>query len=98
VQNRGRGEAVPVDLSDVNLSAPLRVQVVNGEPGPGTTSNPVQVRVIRQPRIWDYQTITVKPDQDLAQALSARGVAGWETTGIVLANADGTTLVLKRLR
>ena len=30
VQNRGRTEAVPVELRDVNLDAPLKVQVING--------------------------------------------------------------------
>ena len=31
VQNRGRSEAIPVDVREVNLDAPLRVQVTNGE-------------------------------------------------------------------
>jgi hypothetical protein len=98
VQNRGRGDALPVDLTDVSTAVPLRVQVFNGEPVPGAPTNPVQVRVVQQPRIWDYEMITVKPGQNIAQALSARGAAGWETTGIIFANADGTALVLKRLR
>ena len=32
VQNRGRTEAVPVELRDVNLDAPLKVHIINGEP------------------------------------------------------------------
>ena len=32
VQNRGRSEAIPVDVREVNLDAPLRVQVTNGRP------------------------------------------------------------------
>jgi hypothetical protein len=93
VQNRGRGEAVPVELREVNLDAPLRVQVMNGE-GPYQAS-PVQVREIR--RLWDYETIKLLPDDDVATVLNKRGASGWETTGIAFVNADGTTtLLLKR--
>ena len=49
VENRGPNEALPVDLRDVNLDHPLRVQVVNSEPQYGSTS-PVQVRPVRQPQ------------------------------------------------
>ena len=31
VQNRGRGEAVSVDLRDVNLDSPLKVQITNAD-------------------------------------------------------------------
>jgi hypothetical protein len=95
VQNRGRNEAVPVELREVNLDAPLRVQVINGE-APYQTS-PVQVREIR--RVWDYETIVLAPIEDVAAALNKRGASGWETTGIMFAKADGTTtLLLKRAR
>jgi hypothetical protein len=96
VQNRGHSEAVPVDLRDVNTDTPLRVHVVNGEPGSGSASNPLQVRPIRQ--LWDYQTVAVPPGTDLAPILNARGASGWETTGIAFVTADGTTLLLKRPR
>ena len=33
MQNRGRAEAVPMDLREVNLDAPLKVQITNGDPG-----------------------------------------------------------------
>ena len=96
VQNRGAGEAVPVDLRETNLAAPLRVQVVNGDPGYGAGTNPVQVRVLRPS--WEYQMLTVKANQDLAVALSGQGAAGWETSGIVLSDTDGMRLLLKRQR
>ena len=86
IQNRGRGEAVPVDLRDVNLDTPLKVQVINGDPAFRRTS-PLPVREIRQ--LWDYETITVKPAEDVAARLNALGAAGWETTGIRSSNADG---------
>ena len=97
VRNHGKGEAVPVALSDVTLDAPLRVRVING-PGAATTDEPVNVRIIRQPVIWEYQTLLVKPDDNLVQALNTRGASGWDTTGVSYATPEGLTLVLKRLR
>ena len=95
IQNSGRSEAVPVELRAVNLEAPMRVQVINGEPA-YATAGPVQVREIR--RVWDYETITVAPAEDMAAKLNQQGASGWETTGISFVNADGTTLLLKRAR
>ena len=46
IQNKGDGEAVPVDLRDVNTAAPLRVQVVNADPT-HPAMLPVQVRLTR---------------------------------------------------
>jgi hypothetical protein len=95
VNYRGRAEAVPVELREVNLDTPMRVQIMNGESG-YATPGPVQVREIR--RVWDYETITVAPTDDMAARLNQRGASGWETTGIAFVNADGTTLLLKRPR
>ena len=96
VQNRGRAEAVPVELREVNLDTPLKVQVINGDPG-FSRINPVQVAESR--KMWDYETITLKPADDVAQAMSAKGTIGWETTGIAFVGADGATkLLLKRPR
>ena len=96
VQNRGRSEAVPVELRDVNLDGPLKVQIINGEPAYPATS-PLPVREVRH--VWDYESITVKPTDDMAARLNARGAAGWETTGIWSVASDGTTTVLlKRSR
>jgi len=96
VQNRGRTEAVPVELRDVNLDAPLKVQVINGEPA-FAAIGPLPVREVR--RIWDYESITVPPQGNVAAMLNQRGAAGWETTGIWSVNAEGaTTLLLKRPR
>lgn len=88
IDNRGRNEAIPVEL---NLDQPLRVQVVNGE-----TTGPVLVRAARLS--WEYQTVTVPSAEDPATRLNALGVAGWETTGIAVAQAESTRLLLKRPR
>jgi len=97
IQNRGRGEAVPVALQESAQDAPLRVRIMNAQTNP-LADDPVNVRIVRQPRVWQYQTVLVKPDENLATALTAVGAAGWETTGITLAGAGGTTILLKRLR
>jgi hypothetical protein len=93
VQNRGRSEAVPVDLREANLDNPLRVRIVNGDQAQGP---PIAVRVVVP--LWDYKSITVAPGQDMAALLSGQGSGGWETTGIVFTAAEGTTFLLKRPR
>jgi len=97
IENRGKEEAVPVTLQETTLDAPLRVRVMNAQGNAGV-DDPVYVRVVRQPRVWQYQSVLVKPGENLATALSAAGVAGWETTGIALPTAEGTTILMKRLR
>jgi hypothetical protein len=93
IRNRGNGEAIPVDLREANIQAPLKVQVMNGE---SFTPQPVQVRLTRQS--WEYKSVTVSTRDDPAVALRAEGEGGWETTGIMFANGDRATLLLKRLR
>jgi hypothetical protein len=95
IQNRGNDEAVPVDLRDINAKEPLRVEVINADVRHPTTQA-IPVRVVRP--AWDYTTITVTADQDVARVLNARGAEGWETTGITLAAPQGSTFVLKRPR
>ena len=68
---------------ELTLDKPLRVQVVNVE----------TARLS-----WDYQTVTVPTAEDPAARLNALGVSGWETTGIAVAQAGGTRLLLKRRR
>jgi hypothetical protein len=96
IENRSGSEAVPVDLRDVNLDHPLRVQIVNGELQYALT-HPLPVRPVRP--AWEYQTITFAPGAaDMAPRLNPLGADGWETTGITSATAQGTTLLLKRPR
>jgi hypothetical protein len=95
IQNRSRSEAVPVALRDATLDAPLKVQVINGDPAM-PRSSPVAVAEART--VWDYDTITIASPDEVAKILGARGAAGWETTGIAFVTPDGTTLLLKRPR
>jgi hypothetical protein len=94
VENRGKAEMVPVDLREVNLDSPLKVQIINGEPRYGVT-NPVQTHQVRL--VWDYETMTVPATEDVTARLNARGADGWETTGIWSVTTEGATkLLLKR--
>jgi hypothetical protein len=92
IENRGKNEAIAVDLRDANLEVPLRVQVMNGDPQRPVA--PVAVRSTLQP--WEYRTITVKTADDPAKVLNPEGLVGWETTGIAWPAAGGTILLLKR--
>jgi hypothetical protein len=95
VQNRGRAETIPVDVREINLDAPMKVQVISGDPNFART-NPVQVTEIRKG--WEYETITLQSPDDVVKVLTPKGVIGWETTGIAFVNPGGTTLLLKRPR
>jgi hypothetical protein len=97
IQNRGHDEAIPINLQEVSLEAPLRVRVVNAQPAPGR-DEPVNVHIVRQPRVWQYQSVTVAAGENIAAALSVHGAGGWETTGIASTTRDATTLLMKRLR
>jgi len=93
VQNRGAGEAVPVDVRDVNLDRPLKVRVTNGEPGSGDV---LPSRAARQG--WDYEMVDVAPGKDVASVLNVQGVSGWEAVGMVSLSANNITILLKRPR
>jgi hypothetical protein len=93
VQNHGKAEAVPVELREVNLDAPLKVEITNADAAHPRTGA-VIARQAQQ--AWDYHTIVVKDGQDPVAALIGPGAAGWETTGIAFVKPDGVTLLLKR--
>src|SRR3954471_4394065 len=67
VQNRGKGEAVPVELREVNLDSMLKVQIINGETQYPSASA-VNVRHVRL--AWDYVTLTIQPTEDVTQRLN----------------------------
>jgi hypothetical protein len=95
IDNRGSSEAVPVDLREVNVKEPLRVEVINGDSSRPT----VQPVLVRSPRAtWEYSTTTVPTGQDVVSALNARGAQGWELMGATLPATGGTTYILKRMR
>ncbi|MBI3403089.1 MAG: hypothetical protein HY048_16885 [Acidobacteria bacterium] len=94
VMNSGRTEAVPVNLRDATLDAPLRVQIVQG--GEPRVPDVVKVHLARQ--AWEYMTLTIPTNAKPAPVVDQQGAAGWETTGIAWTTPDGTTLLMKRPR
>jgi hypothetical protein len=98
IQNRPeRGEAIPVLLEKVGRDlAPLRVQVVNGEPQYVGNQNPVLVRAAQQ--TWEYKTIYVGEAVDPVVLLNKEGAAGWETAGVTWRQNNLTAWLLKRPR
>jgi len=95
VDNRGPEQAIPVDLRALNVDRPLRVQVVNNDPQFGQTG-PVPVRAARA--LWEYQTLTLGPNDDLTARLNTLGADGWEAAGIVSLTTQATTVMFKRPR
>lgn len=93
IQNRGRGEAVPISLQESALDAPLRVRVVNMQ-DPKVTDEAIHARLV--PQAWDYHTVLVKDGQDPVAALIGPGAAGWEATGVSFARPDGVMLLFKK--
>ena len=98
IQNRGRAQAVPVELRDANLDAPLRVQAMNGEANPQSVRLTSAVRAQLLKQEWDYDVVVIVAGANAAQILKPLGLAGWETTGIAWMAAEQTTLLLKRPR
>ncbi len=89
ILNRGRSEAVPVELRDANLESPLRVRIMNGE---ANVAPPLTVHLV--PPTWDYKAVPITPADDMAEALRSDGSNGWETTGITYADSRGATVIL----
>jgi hypothetical protein len=83
VQNRDPGEAIPVTLVGHTIMALEDGTVVNA-------------RAIAQ--AWSYRTIAVKADEDVAAALAAAGLDGWEAVGVTSATPERAVLLLKKPR
>ena len=92
IQNRGKDEAVPIDLQHASLDVPLRVEVVDPFPG----RRPLfDVHYKAQP--WEYRVLQVNASDTAQVELNRFGEAGWEVVG-QLARANGFEVLLKRPR
>jgi hypothetical protein len=96
VQNRGKAEAIPVAIEAMDPAAPLTVQVIGVPAVTMSAATIVQAKLLRQP--WEYRVVAIASGQDAANALATVGLDGWETTGVQLPAASGTSLLLKRPR
>jgi len=68
--------------------------------GAGANTPPVQVSGLVEQRRqrWEYETLLVRPGQDIARELNRAGGDNWEVTGSQTQNDTGMLFVLKRPR
>jgi hypothetical protein len=92
VINHGTKEAIPVAIDA--SSELLRVQVAGTAAVQIAGTPNVQARHARQ--MWEYRQLVLPAGQDPTASLNAAGLDGWEATGIALATADATRVILKR--
>lgn len=92
VINKGAKEAIPVTFD--GGSDPVRVQVAGTAAVQIAGTPNVQARHARQ--MWEYRQLVLPAGQDPTASLNAAGLDGWEATGIALATADATRVILKR--
>jgi hypothetical protein len=57
-------------------------------------SAPVVVSLKRQ--VWEYRSVVLTVGQDVAMALTAVGLDGWETTGLQVTDGTRIAVLLKR--
>ena len=94
VENRGRPEAIPIDLQTISLDAPVRVQSAGDVSV--VAHAPLPVKAARA--AWEYRTIAIAPGQDVPRVLDPAGAEGWEATGTSWTGTNGTLILMKRQR
>lgn len=72
------------------------IPVVLQEPIALAQPAPVQARVVQQP--WEYRTVVVGADQEMAEVLTRAGADGWEAVSVLAPTTRGTPVLLKRPR
>jgi len=96
VENRGPGEAVPVVLQAVATTTALPVQLAGTATVTIDPAGVLQARSSRQQ--WEYRTMSIPRAQDIAAALNAAGMEGWEVIDVQPSTQTGTVVLLKRPR
>lgn len=96
VENRGKNEAVPITLQEVETQTPINVQVTGVPTVSIVSASTVPARFVRQ--AWEYRAMNIAAGQDAATLLAGAGADGWEATGAQLPGQSGITLLLKRPR
>src|SRR5262245_29299405 len=96
VQNRARGEAIPIFVQNIQGSDVLPVAVTNAPVVTLVPNAEIGARQVRQ--VWEYRQLTAAPGDNAASALNSLGADGWEVVSLVPATSQGTTWLLKRPR
>ena len=89
-----RNEPIPVDVRSVNIDAPLRVRVMNGDTG--DPQAPLRVRVV--PPTWEHRAVYFSTDSNIEGQLQPLSAQGWEAVGVTVVPAKGVLVLLKRQR
>jgi len=104
IENRTKVEAIAVSVQDVAPDTQMNVRVQSMPAvqvtGAGANTPPVQVSGLVEQRRqrWEYETLLVRPGQDIARELNRAGGDNWEVTGSQTQNDTGMLFVLKRPR
>ena len=104
IENRTKTEAIAVSVQDVTPDSYMNVRVQSMPTvqvtGAGANTPPVQVAGLVENRRqrWEYETLLVRPGQDITRELNRAGGDNWEVTGSHAQNESGILFVLKRPR
>ena len=104
IENRTKPDAIAVSLQDAAPDAVLHVRVDSAPPAQiaGSVPNTPPVQVAggfeRRRQRWEYQTLVVRPGQDIAAELNRAGGDSWEVAGSHTQDANGMLFVMKRPR
>ena len=104
IENRTKPDAIAISVQDVAPDAVMPVRVAAIPPvqiaGSVANANPVQIAgsIERRRQRWDYQTLLVRPGQDIAAELNRAGADNWEVTGSHTQDSSGIMFVMKRPR
>jgi hypothetical protein len=94
VKNHGSKEAVPISVQEIASDATMKVQIT-GTPTVAIAT-PAVFDTKRARQTWDYQRITLQPEDDPTPELIRLGREGWETTLQWVTARGSVTIVLKR--
>ncbi len=96
IQNRAREEAIPTSVQHIAGDVTMKVQIVGT---PTVAIGAPQVLDTRRTRqTWEYQRVTVLPDDDPSAELNRLGKDGWETALQYVSARGGVVVVMKRPR
>jgi hypothetical protein len=96
INNRTRDEAIPVTFLGLDPRTPIPVAVQGVTPV--SVNGLVEARTAATKQPWEYRSVSVGADQDLAPALNGLGTDGWEAVGVTSQPGARMTVLLKRPR
>jgi hypothetical protein len=92
ILNKELTEAIPVRMLAGGVAQPVTVTT----PVTLASGTAVGMHTLRQ--VWEYRQMTVSPSADGMAALNTAGADGWEAVAMTSAGANGSVVILKRVR